>query len=188
MKKLLIATLLAGFAISAQAEGWYAQGDLGYSKVEIEYMDTGLNIIDDSAFTQRISVGYDWGNWRAAVDYTNFGELERSVSDGYNSATLSAKIKSLGISAFYDFDMGKQFTPYVGVRLSSNEFKLTGSSRGYYYTGSDSYTDRVGGLGVIGGVQYKLTNNLDLNLGAEYNRLSAETNQFGANVGLRYNF
>ncbi|SUB34420.1 Uncharacterised protein [[Pasteurella] mairii] len=31
MKKLLITTVLAGFALSTQAEGWYVQGDLGYS-------------------------------------------------------------------------------------------------------------------------------------------------------------
>lgn len=189
MKKLLIAALVSTFALSAQAEGWYVQGDLGYSKAEIEYMDTGFNVIDDSAFTQRISGGYSWGNWRAAIDYTNFGKVSRSVSYGYRSAELSAKIKSLGLTGFYDFNnFSKDFKPYVGLRLSSNHFKLSGSAYTGYSSYSEEGTDRVGGIGVLAGVNYKLTEKLDLNLGAEYNRLSAETSQFGVNAGLRYNF
>lgn len=188
MKKLLIAAAISACALSAQAEGWYVQGDLGYSKVEIEYMDTGFDVIDDSTFTQRISGGYDWGNWRAAIDYTNFGKLSRGATDGYTTANLDVKIKSLGITGFYDFDMGNAFKPYVGLRLSSNHFKLSANATQGSYSLSDSYTDRVAGIGVLAGVNYKLTEKLDLNLGAEYNRLSAETNQVGANVGLRYNF
>lgn len=192
MKKLLIATVLAGFTVSAQAEGWYVQGDLGHSKVEVEYMSTGFNIIDDFAFTQRISAGYDWGNWRAAIDYTNVGKLGRSVSNEYASAKVSAKITSLGISTFYNFYTGKQFTPYIGGRLSYNELKATVSINGRYSaTGKGKVKGSVSGVGLLGGVQYEIHKNIDLNLGIEYNRplrLSEETHQVGANIGLRYNF
>ncbi|MDH2924512.1 opacity protein-like surface antigen [Nicoletella semolina] len=186
MKKLLIATVLAGFTVSAQAEGWYVQGDLGYSNLEYE----GIHVISD--FTQRISAGYDWGNWRAAIDYTNVGKLGRSVSNEYASAKVSAKITSLGISTFYNFYTDKQFTPYIGGRLSYNELKATVSINGRYSaTGKGKVKGSVSGVGLLGGVQYEIHKNIDLNLGIEYNRplrLSEETHQVGANIGLRYNF
>ena len=47
MKKLLIVTMLSTLALSAQAQ-WYAQGDLGASKIDI----TDANNSGSSSFTQ----------------------------------------------------------------------------------------------------------------------------------------
>lgn len=192
MKKLVIAALLSTFAATSFAnqddKGFYVQGDLGFSKIEIEYLDSGFDVIDDSSFTQRLSGGYDFGRFRVALDYTNYGSYSRNVSDGYRSASLKAKITSLGLTGFYDFKSVGNFGPYVGVRLSSNQFKLSGYAYGGGYSNSGAASERVGGIGILAGTQYKLTQNVSLNLGAEFNRLSEETRQFGINAGIRYSF
>jgi len=72
MKKLLIATTLATFALTSQAEGLYVQGDLGVSRM-VASPDND-HTIADTIFDQRLSLGYDLGNqFRLALDYTNFG-------------------------------------------------------------------------------------------------------------------
>ncbi|MDD0823495.1 opacity family porin [Mannheimia sp. AT1] len=183
MKKLLIATLVSTFALSAQAQ-WYVQGDLGYSKIADD-----SDLIDDSVFTQRISVGYDFGGYRIAADYTNLGKTKNDVSY-YSNFEISTKVKSLGISAIYDFKNNSDFTPYLGARLAYNKVDISVSGASYRYYSNISVSESASrvGAGVLGGVQYKLTDNLKLNLGAEYNRLASDFAQVGVNAGLRYNF
>lgn len=199
MKKTAIASflLLSAFSVGALAQnsGFYVQGDLGYSNLRLGE-DTSDVSLNKSVFDQRISLGYalDTGSVspRFAVDYTNFGKA--TYNGGDYDTNLSVKIRSLGLSAFADFKTSSEFTPYVGLRISSNEGKADINSQGYYgYYGyhvsrSESESETSVGIGLLGGVQYKLSDKLDLNLGVEYNRLFEDVNQFGAKVGLRYNF
>lgn len=188
MKKLLIATLLSAFALSAHSQV-YVQADLGSSRVALEDEAGGEEVLSGTVFTQRLSVGYDFqNNFRVAVDYTNFGKIKNTYSDGYYSADVSLKVKSLGVTGFYDFKSSSNFTPYVGVRLAHNKADVNVQAYNSYnsVSGSDSVS-RIG-LGVLGGVQYKLTNNMALNANIEYNRLASDAYSAGANIGLRYNF
>ncbi len=182
MKKLLIATLLAGTALSAQAENFYVQGDLGYSIVDSEINNT--NAVEDKVFTQRIGVGYDLGNVRFALDYTNFNKAKDNEKPAPDYSDGSLKIKSVGVSAIYDFHKFTTFVPYIGVRASYNHTNTTLRTPSYHYVKKENRP----GLGVLAGVQRKLTNRLDLNLGAEYNRIGNDVYNLGASAGLRFNF
>lgn len=180
MKKLLIATLLSAFTLSAQAQ-WYVQGDLGASKIDI----TDANNSDGSSFTQRISVGYAFDkNFRLAADYTNYGKVTAKYA---GLVDVSLKVKSLGLTGFYDFNLNNDLTPYVGLRLSTNKADVTAESNRYYYYEASATETRTG-LGVLAGLQYKLTNNVSLNANIEYNRLAADVSDVGAKAGLRFSF
>ncbi|MGK8946676.1 opacity family porin [Haemophilus influenzae] len=181
MKKLLIVTMLSTLALSAQAQ-WYVQGDLGASKIDI----TDLNSSDSPSFTQRISVGYAFDkNFRLAVDYTNYGKVTANYDD---IADVSLKVKSLGFTGFYDFDLA-DFKPYVGVRVSANEpdVTVTENANARYYR-IDFVTETSIGIGALAGVQYKLTDNVALNTNIEYNRLASDASDVGVKAGLRFSF
>lgn len=173
MKKTLLIATLGLSAMSANAN-WYVQGDLGVSG--IKEMDYALSATTTS---QRLSVGYEFERFRVAVDYTNLSKAN------FDDLDLSLKTKSFGISTFYDFKSLSKFTPYVGVRLATNSHKVTATIP---YYGKASATENRTGIGVLGGVAYKLNSNLSLNLGAEVNALSGNLYQIGGSAGVRYNF
>ena len=180
MKKLLIVTMLSTLALSAQAQ-WYVQGDLGASKIDI----TDANSSSSSSFTQRISVGYAFDkNFRLAVDYTNYGKVTANYAD---VADVSLKVKSLGFTGFYDFDLA-DFKPYVGVRVSTNKADVTANARSRYYSVEASATETRTVFGALAGVQYKLADNVALNTNIEYNRLASDVSDVGVKAGLRFSF
>ncbi|HFA1500115.1 TPA: Opacity protein opA54, partial [Neisseria gonorrhoeae] len=88
----------------------------------------------------RVSVGYDFGGWRIAADYTRYRKWNNSkysvntklVQTGgdkrlRNEKTLKTEhqengtfhaASSLGLSTIYDFDTGSRFKPYIGMRVA----------------------------------------------------------------------
>lgn len=172
--------MLSTLALSAQAQ-WYVQGDLGASKIDI----TDLNSSDSPSFTQRISVGYAFDkNFRLAVDYTNYGKVTANYDD---IADVSLKVKSLGFTGFYDFDLA-DFKPYVGVRVSTNKADVTANVRLSSYGVEVFATETRTGIGALAGVQYKLTDNVALNTNIEYSYLASNVSDVGVKAGLRFSF
>lgn len=96
---------------------------------------------------------------------------------------VSLKTRSLGISTIYDFNNSSNLTPYIGARLSSN--KYTAVAIGGY---DDSESASSMGIGLLGGVQYRLGQHLSLNTNLEYNRIAQDVGQFGLHAGLRFDF
>ncbi|TDQ57882.1 opacity protein-like surface antigen [Mesocricetibacter intestinalis] len=181
MKKTTLAVLLGTLAVATSANAfWYAQGDLGYSKTKF----SAYSALDDSKFDPRISIGYDFGGWRLAADYTHQGKFEGREQREH----ISAKIYGIGFSGIYDFNMNSAFKPYAGIRIANNIFDIENRGRGYF----NSKTENKFGYGVLAGVQYPLTQNWSLNGNVEYNRLGkfedTKVNQYGAKVGIRYDF
>ncbi|OOS26124.1 hypothetical protein B0681_03005 [Moraxella porci DSM 25326] len=210
MKKIVLATAIAALSTAASAQ-YYVQGDIGLSKPEYKLVDEDIKLKgNDLGF--RVAVGTDTGNVRYELDYTNYGKADYSgsgsesmngISADYNE-TLEVKAQSIGLSAIYDFASMNNFTPYVGARVAWNKF--TGDAMGDYkiYDSATNYiiesgsskeeivdTDEIG-YGVLAGVQYTVSPKMAVNAGVEYNYLGeftdAKANQYGAKVGLRYNF
>lgn len=182
MKKTTLAIVVGALAVATTANAnWYVQGDLGYSKVKFS-ADRGA--LDESKVDPRISVGYDFGDWRLAADYTYYGTFNGRVDDDY----VSTRIYGLGFSGIYDFRVNSAFKPYAGIRLTHNIFEFENSGRGYFRDD----TENKFGFGVLAGVQYQFAPNLSLNTGVEYNRLGkfddTKANQYGLKVGVRYDF
>lgn len=202
MKKIVLATAIAALSTAASAQ-YYVQGDVGYSKLEAKVDDLKIK---DNATSYSIAAGKDLGNIRYQADYTNFGKLEESGSDGvagtagYDQWTATVKAQSIGLSAIYDFQTVSGFTPYVGVRVGINQLKEEdrGTSTTVFNNQlvteaySDDYKETKVGAGVLAGVQYAINPQLAVDVAAEYNHLGKvddiKFNQYGAKVGLRYNF
>lgn len=204
LKQLLIATALTATSVATFANtGLYVQGDLGASKLDVSIKDEdGNGKLKKTSVAPRIAVGQDTGHIRYQADYTYFGKISDNYTETHGdvTATDSGKITahSLGFSAIYDFDTKTTLTPYVGARLGLNiisaEGKETERNANTNTFRSDSYSERKTkvGAGVLAGVQYSINPNMALNAGLEYNYLGkvdgTKVNQYGANLGLRYNF
>ncbi|OOF66235.1 opacity family porin [Rodentibacter sp. Ppn85] len=195
MKKSLLALAIGTLVVASSASAnWYVQGDLGYSKVKSSLGDLGD--FSKSKFTPSLAVGYKHGDWRFALDYTNYGKIEESYANRYEVSTEKLKIYGLGLSAIYDIDVNSAFKPYVGVRLSQNFFdaKHDSSSTMNGVTTRENISNKENkfGYGVLAGVSYNFTPNWAVNGGIEYNRLGkfddVKINQYGAKVGIRYEF
>ncbi|HID7737641.1 TPA: opacity family porin [Neisseria meningitidis] len=84
----------------------------------------------------RVSVGYDFGDWRIAADYASYRkwnnnkysvntkELENKhnnkkdlKTENQENGTFHAA-SSLGLSAIYDFKLNDKFKPYIGARVA----------------------------------------------------------------------
>lgn len=89
----------------------------------------------------RLSVGYDFGNWRIALDYARYnkwkhgkhildekdttvqnGTSVKLIADHTDKGTFKAE-SGYGISAIYDFDTGTRFKPYAGVRVGLGKIR-----------------------------------------------------------------
>ncbi|OOF83285.1 hypothetical protein BKG93_10305 [Rodentibacter ratti] len=195
MKKSLLVLAIGALAVVSSANAnWYVQGDLGYSKVKLSGGEAGS--FNKSKFTPSLAVGYKHGDWRFALDYTNYGKIEESYVAHNEAIKEKLKIYGLGFSAIYDIELDSAFKPYIGVRLSQNFFdsKINSFStyNGVTFREHSSEKENKFGYGVLAGVSYNLTPNWVVNGGIEYNRLgksgTAKVNQYGAKVGIRYEF
>ncbi|OOR89415.1 hypothetical protein B0181_06970 [Moraxella caviae] len=175
MKKFALAAALAGVSTLAMANsGYYVQGNVGYSKLEAKELGKKLK---DSGASYSVAVGKDTGAVRYQLDYTDFGKFSDKAE-----VVWETTMRSVGLSAIYDFAPVSGVTPYAGARLGVNQAE------------NDHAKDTVVAAGVLAGVQYAINPNLALDAGVEYNHLGeffstdAKINQYGAKVGLRYNF
>ncbi|QEY24410.1 opacity family porin [Neisseria animalis] len=195
MKKTVLTVILAGLSGIAAANGWYVQGDVGASKLQVK---ESVFKVKDTNPSARIAVGKDTGALRYALDYTYFGKLdnhEKGVNRGVPfDHKAKMKVHSVGLSAIYDFENATALTPYVGARLGLNI--ADADSRTVYGNSLStvSETSTTVGIGGLAGAQYQFTDKLAANAGLEYNYLGkigandGKVSQYGANVGLRYNF
>ncbi|MFZ7241279.1 opacity family porin [Avibacterium avium] len=198
MKKLL-AVAISALAISATANAnWYVQGDLGYSKTKFTGDFDGVNI---SKVSPSLSVGYKVNELRFALDYTYYGKKNYSYhiqenATNYEKGNASIKAQGFGLSALYDFNLDFPLKPYVGVRFSLNKIKLDETSvevaSNSTVTNYENESHTKFGYGLLAGASYQLTNNLALDAGVQLQRLASFENtkvtQYGAKVGLRYEF
>ena len=209
MKKLLLAALLTSTSTLAMAQiftdGLYVQGNVGVSKFNIKADGEKFK---DNATQYTIAVGKDMGTARFQADYTNFGNFKENGSSGnrgeagYEEWKDTLKFHSLCVSAIHDIKTTTELMPYVGVRVGVNQLKFdyqdldteitqNGDLNTRITTGSKKSSKKVG-VGAVAGVQYAFNPQLALDAGVEYHHLGkfddTKVNQYGAKVGLRYNF
>ncbi|MEX4603631.1 opacity family porin [Haemophilus influenzae] len=149
---LLFSSLLFSSAVQAKEDngkGIYVQADWVHAreKVEHNYPEQDVKITNDYKKIKthsnhpRFSIGYDFGNWRLALDYSHYdrwshskripGEFEKTYPENSPNPIIRSHVKgyhldqgtfqarsSYGISAIYDLDLNSKFKPYAGVRVS----------------------------------------------------------------------
>ncbi|ENW2828531.1 outer membrane beta-barrel protein, partial [Neisseria gonorrhoeae] len=112
----------------------------GAKKGKISTVSDYFRNIRTHSIHPRVSVGYDFGGWRIAADYTRYRKWNNSkysvntklVQTGGNERLRNEKTlktehqengtfhaaSSLGLSTIYDFDTGSRFKPYIGMRVA----------------------------------------------------------------------
>lgn len=196
MKKSLLVAALAAFTVANAAQAnWYVQGDLGYSKLKTHFQK--WDSLSKSQLVPSISVGYKFNNFRLGLDYSHYGKINHSNTQSDIAEKFNLRINSFGVSTFYDFDLNSDFAAFVGVRLSMNKIKwnynmVDSSDPSSIDTESVSDTRTKLGYGAVTGVSYKLSKNLFAQAAIEYQQLvkieGDKVNQYGAKIGLRYEF
>ncbi|WP_079884976.1 opacity family porin [Neisseria meningitidis] len=161
---LLFSSLLFSSAAQAASEDgsrspYYVQADLAYAAERITHdypKASGANntsTVSDyfrniraHSIHPRVSVGYDFGDWRIAADYASYrkwnnnkysvntknvqvnksnGNRQDLKTENQENGTFHAS-SSLGLSAIYDFklnDKFDKFKPYIGVRVAYGHVK-----------------------------------------------------------------
>ncbi|WP_192887570.1 opacity family porin, partial [Neisseria meningitidis] len=159
---LLFSSLLFSSAAQAASEDgsrspYYVQADLAYAAERITHdypQATGANntsTVSDyfrniraHSIHPRVSVGYDFGDWRIAADYASYrkwnnnkysvntkvlkenkGNRENLKTENQENGSFHAS-SSLGLSAIYDFklnDKFDKFKPYIGARVAYGHVK-----------------------------------------------------------------
>jgi OOP family OmpA-OmpF porin len=165
---LIAAGLIAGVATTASAEtqGWYLGAEAGANIVPTirfnalanttwsEHHDTGYGILGQ--------LGYGFGNIRLEGE---FGYRQNNADKittylGQQSAGGSINGESVMGNAYYDFDTGTKFTPYLGVGLggfnvSADQIAVNGRN----ITNSSQFVFAYQG---IAGLSYAVNDNLSL--------------------------
>ncbi|HEZ3008021.1 TPA: outer membrane beta-barrel protein [Neisseria meningitidis] len=162
---LLFSSLLFSSAAQAASEDssrspYYVQADLAYAAERITHdypKPTGtdkdkISTVSDyfrniraHSIHPRVSVGYDFGDWRIAADYASYrkwnnnkysvntkevlrhsnGNWQELKTENQENGTFHA-VSSLGLSAIYDFklnDKFDKFKPYIGARVAYGHVK-----------------------------------------------------------------
>lgn len=173
--KALLVTLLATVATMGAAQAQTSDALSGKAYIGIGGTTVKNEVVDGYRFGEKIFGGYNFDqNWAAEAGYTRFDSANRGTTEtnGYNSY----------IAAKYSMPINDQFSGYAKLGVSRAVRKV--SDTGFNYRGSDT-----GAYGALG-VQYKLNQNMALNLEYERNGkqkdLGAKADSLG--LGLSYGF
>ncbi|OOS08384.1 Opacity protein [Moraxella cuniculi DSM 21768] len=169
--------------------------DTGNVRYAVDYTNFGT-------LEQKQTVVFDADMRNLVADITR-QVTGRSVFISSAKANVVTKVKaqSLGMSAIYDFANNSAFTPYAGLRVGVNQLKadvavttdmvINGVASSNTQKANKAKSTKVG-AGVVAGVQYAINPQLAVDAGVEYNYLGKfdkiKADQYGAKVGLRYNF
>ncbi|HHX3305881.1 TPA: opacity family porin, partial [Neisseria meningitidis] len=129
----------ASAAGGVQSKGFYVQADIGLAREKLT--NGGVNAeYKKQAVHPRFSAGYDFGQWRLALDYSRYRTIKKDAHASTKSQPFfetelnthnKVKSRSVGISAIYDFETQSPVKPYVGARLSVNHISIDFNSDGY---------------------------------------------------------
>ncbi|OBX82762.1 opacity protein [Haemophilus aegyptius] len=136
---MLLCSSVALAADNEQSKGFYIQADLGYAWEKL-INDSANAKYKNKALHPRFSLGYDFGQWRLAFDYSRYKPLQnhahaetKAVPSLITEVNVHNKVKSqtFGVAAIYDFETKSPIKPYIGARLSVNHITIDLSSNGY---------------------------------------------------------
>lgn len=188
-------TLCAAAAVMVLApaahayEGLYGAIGAGVSKLgnDLDFDRLGglaYNFGADADYKNGIGIytalGYKYkSNWRTEVEFSyRSNDIRHTVNDGpalgfgaWNASNINGNLISYSLmaNALYDFDFGNKFaTPYIGAGLGFNRAKadLVGTGPSGALSVNDTSTRLAGQL--IGGLAFKLAENLNLDISYRY--------------------
>ena len=181
-------TLLQEPGMNTAGPGFYVQADLGLSFLsgsEDSWSWSGPNedLDMETAAMFGLAAGVRIaGNWRVELSL-NYRQSDIDTVDGEPSDG-DTELTVFTANGYYDFLVDSQWSPYFGVALGNGWYQIDDSS---FSESSTAFT-----WGVMAGVSYELTSQLDLAVGYRYQHMegiwTAELNVSDLFVGVRYSF
>tara|TARA_Y100001978_G_C23577315_1_gene377169 strand:+ start:163 stop:828 length:666 start_codon:yes stop_codon:yes gene_type:complete len=118
--------------IDGEKSGIYFSGGVGTTSVDDIKGTITSSITNktelEKGFLYSAGFGYDFGDFRAEVNYRkdSFDINKYSVTNnGTTTAATSAKgdfdASTIGVNIFYDFNNSSKFTPYIGAGIGSTK-------------------------------------------------------------------
>ncbi|MEZ6024124.1 MAG: OmpA family protein [Hyphomonadaceae bacterium] len=177
-RTLTLAALMSGAATAAHAtEGWYGRLDVG-SSFDASADDGTNNDLDDGIVYSG-GVGYAFQN-----GFRLEGELSARENE-YSPASQDIDSRAAMLNAYYDFNRGGRFEPYIGAGVGYANYDLDFNAE------EDTWAWQL-----LAGVAIGLTDRLDLDVGYRYFNIpdtdfsgtDVDLQHHAALVGLRYQF
>lgn len=148
---LTLAALLAATSVGAAhaTEGWYGRLDVGTG------FDVSANDGDDNELDNGIAYGGGIG-YAFANNFRLEGELSRRQNDFEPSSQEISETAAM-VNAYYDFNRGGRFEPYVGLGVGMANYDIEGPG-----------SEQALAYQALAGVAIGLTERLDLDVGYRY--------------------
>lgn len=126
----MVALLAMPTLASANDQGWYVRGNVGYGIVDDLSITGGLSgdVQGEGNAIGSIGLGYDFGNnWRLELDGAQLWDDLGSV-DGLPSSYAKLRTTTGMINALYDFSDFGRVTPYVGAGIGMAELDFNAAA------------------------------------------------------------
>ena len=180
-------------------KGFYSSVSFGsgkYSGILQTHNDSGVlaNYPHSSGFSYEGSIGYDFGK-RYRIDLS-YSKNNSRIEEGNGT---QAFFSSLMLNGYIDFQMeNSKWEPFIGLGLGTTNVDGTNTC---FEGGVDHCIDDVLTVGVSGGVNYALSNKVDLTSKLTYYKFdditiidsgrtikANDTSNVVANMGLKFKF
>ncbi|MDR1207245.1 MAG: outer membrane beta-barrel protein [Rickettsiales bacterium] len=207
MKKLIITSFAALTVISANAAELnpYVSEKISFSRVNVLNPELVFSVPgqatnkgtdeSDNVFGNKLAVGLiipavarvelEWGINTAA-------KVESGLNGNPAVGTSSdIKTQTFGVNAYYDFDTGTKFTPYIGAGAGFAYIKSKAASYGAMpanssINGEDSINTFIWNVGI--GASYALTEELAIDVGYRYSDLGTAESKLDYNEAGSHKF
>ena len=169
------------------SSGGYLELDLGLSMMsgytssflsESQTFDFDPAVVIGGAFCYRV-----FHHWRGEVNY-NHRQAGVDKVNGVSSAG-DGTLTMLMVNFYYDFALASRWSPYVGAGMGTATYEIETPT-------IDASDTSAFAFGLMAGVAYRLTNELDLSVGYRYETvagvLDADLDLNEVVVGVRYSF
>ena len=179
---LLLVPFFPAFAFGA--DGIYTGGNIGYGMIEDSEIDAQVLFSEaelDTGLNLGAVLGYDFGDLRLEGEVgwqkNDFDKWTESGTTG-STSELSGDMSTLSllVSGYYDFSIGPNLEPFVGIglgyaKLDANDLGVTGSAN----MTDDDDTAFVHQVSV--GIAYTISEAITID--AKYRYFGADDPEFG---------
>jgi len=194
-KNILFATCLASTVLmicsnasAASRNKFYVAVPFGYSFVNNSKSSEGSLASTKLKNTPMVGLaaGYDFGEVRTEISVGYRNNMRFTINDVVSTggnygiySSMSVKAYSFMVDLYKDFDIGSEFTPYIGLGLGFTNFKtgdytfsryLKSNNQPFGKTATSTGKSSTSFSWRIGlGMHYKLSESVDFGLGYAYN-------------------
>ena len=168
-------------SLDGEKSGIYFSGGVGMTSVDdikATISSTTTNKTElDKGFLYSAGFGYDFGDFRAEINYKKDSfDINKYSETSSGTTTTASSVKgdldasTIGVNIFYDFNNSSKFTPYIGAGIGSTKVEtknvvVEGTSTANADDSKTSYNLKLG-------ISYEVAKSSELYLEGTYLSIS----------------